>query len=222
MESLSRRFGTLSVTGFVTGKWKENCYLVSESKSGEAWLIDPGDEAGRLLRAIRRSGLRLSRILCTHAHYDHIGAAEAISSETNIACTVHEKDLKLLRRAPLYALSFEKRRLTSPSRVLTFGDDTRFKLGAFTFEVLPTPGHTPGGVCLWSGPLLFSGDTLLHGALGRTDLPGGEAQDLRHSLERLFAVVQGPVTVMPGHGRSWTMDEARRWWLDRPGSSRLR
>ena len=201
------------MTGFVTGRWKENCYLVSESDSGEAFFIDPGDDADRLLQALRETGLRLSRILCTHAHYDHIGAAESISNETHIACEVHEKDLQLLRRAPFYALGFEKKSLVPPSRVSTFGDNAHFRLGEFTFRVLPTPGHTPGGICLWGGPILFSGDTLLRRVGGRTDLPGGNAQDLKRSLDRLVATVGGSVAIMPGHGEPWTMDEARHWWL---------
>jgi glyoxylase-like metal-dependent hydrolase (beta-lactamase superfamily II) len=205
-------FGDVRVEAFVTGTWRENCYLVTDRSAGETAVIDPGDEHERLIAHIEEQGQRVRLILCTHAHYDHVGAAVALSRHTQLPCHVHHLDLLLLRRAPLYALSFEQKSIPLPKAVESFDDRAVFELGARVFESASYPGHTPGSTCFRYGNLLFVGDTLLQGKRGRTDLPGGDAAALDASIAALLREFEGDCVLLPGHGEPWTIEEARRWW----------
>jgi glyoxylase-like metal-dependent hydrolase (beta-lactamase superfamily II) len=205
-------YGDLSIGTFVTGSWRENCYLVTDHSASVTAVIDPGDEHERLIGTIEDRGYRVTLILLTHAHYDHVGAVVALSEYTGLACHVHHDDHKLLRRAPLYALSFENKKIPLPKSIELFDDGARFEFGARCFESIPCPGHTPGGTCFRLGNLLFVGDTILVGKRGRTDLPGGDAEALEESITGLLGGVEGDFALFPGHGEPWTLEEARRWW----------
>ena len=207
-------FGDVSVETFVTGSWRENCYLVTDRTTSETAIIDPGDEHERLIAYIKDRGYNLKLMLLTHAHYDHIGAVVALSDFSGLPCQVHRDDQRLLRRAPLYALSFEKRKISVPEFIELFDDRAQFELGSQVFEAVPCPGHTPGGVCFRFGNLLFSGDTILVRKRGRTDLPGGDAKVLDASISKLLFEFDGDFTLFPGHGLTWSVEEARRWWAD--------
>jgi glyoxylase-like metal-dependent hydrolase (beta-lactamase superfamily II) len=182
-------YGDLSIGTFVTGSWRENCYLVTDHSASVTAVIDPGDEHERL-----------------------IGTIVALSEYTGLACHVHHDDHKLLRRAPLYALSFENKKIPLPKSIELFDDGAKFEFGARCFESIPCPGHTPGGTCFRLGNLLFVGDTILVGKRGRTDLPGGDAEALEESITGLLGGVEGDFALFPGHGEPWTLEEARRWW----------
>jgi hydroxyacylglutathione hydrolase len=207
-------FGDVRVELFVTGTWQENCYVVTDHTAAESAVIDPGDEHERLIAHIEGRGHPVRLILCTHAHYDHVGAVAALSRHTDLPCHVHRGDLKLLRRAPLYSLGVEQKSIPLPKAVEAFDDGAKFELGARSFECVPCPGHTPGSVCLRYGDLLFVGDTLLRGQRGRTDLPGGDADLLERSIAALLERFEGDLVLFPGHGEPWTLDEARRWWAE--------
>jgi glyoxylase-like metal-dependent hydrolase (beta-lactamase superfamily II) len=211
-------FGDVRVEVFVTGTWRENCYLVTDRSISKTALIDPGDEAGRLILHIAAESLRVSLILCTHAHFDHVGALEQLCRHTELPFHLHRDDLRLLKRAPLYALSFDKRTMTVPTTVEVFDDRARFELGEFGFEAIQSPGHTPGSVCFRHGPLLFAGDTILHSKRGRTDLPGGDAAALDASITALLDAFEDDLVILPGHGEPWTLYEARRWWAQCRGA----
>jgi glyoxylase-like metal-dependent hydrolase (beta-lactamase superfamily II) len=216
-----QEFGGLRVETFVTGRWHENCYVLTDLATSEAAIIDPGDDDGRILQHLSDSKLIPRLILLTHSHYDHIGAAESISGHASLPCLLHAGDRALLDRAPLYALSFEKRRVRVPRAVETFQDQTRFGLGSFEIRALLLPGHTPGSVGLRCGPLFFSGDTLLRAKRGRTDLPGGDAATIDKSIQTLIDSTDGLSAIFPGHGHPWSAEEARAWWSRekaRPGS----
>jgi hydroxyacylglutathione hydrolase len=207
-------FGDVRVEAFVTGTWREICYVVTDRAAPETAVIDPGDEHGRLIAHIEDRGQRVRLMLLTHAHYDHVGAVAALSRYTALPCHVHRGDLVLLRRAPLYALAFEQKSIPLPKAVEVFDDRTKFELGARAFESVPCPGHTPGSVCFRYGDLLFVGDTLLQGERGRTDLPGGDVGALEKSIAVLLEEFEGDLVLFPGHGEPWTLDEARRWWAE--------
>jgi glyoxylase-like metal-dependent hydrolase (beta-lactamase superfamily II) len=207
-------YGDLSIETFVTGTWRENCYLVTDRGASETAVIDPGDDHERLIEFIENRGYRVTLILLTHAHYDHVGAVAALSEHTGLPCHVHRDDKKLLRRAPLYALSFEKKKIPLPTSIELFDDCAKFELGSRVFESMPCPGHTPGGTCFRIENLLFVGDTILIRKRGRTDLPGGDAETLEASIARLLGELEGDFAIFPGHGAPWTLDEARSWWAE--------
>ena len=208
-------FDDVRVETFVTGTWREVCYVVTDRAASESAVVDPGDEHERLITHIEDCGHRVRLMLLTHAHYDHVGAVAALSRHTGLPCRVHRGDLVLLRRAPLYALAFEQKSIPLPEAVEAFGDRAEFSLGERAFESVPCPGHTPGSVCFRYGDLLFVGDTILRGGeRGRTDLPGGDAGALEGSIAALIEEFEGDLVLFPGHGEPWTLGEARRWWAE--------
>ena len=123
-------YGDVLIETFVTGTWRENCYFVTDRSASETVVIDPGDEHERLIAYIEDRGYRVTLILLTHAHYDHVGAVVALSEHTGLPCHVHRDDRKLLKRAPLYALSFEKKRILLPTSIELFDDCAKFELGS--------------------------------------------------------------------------------------------
>lgn len=195
-----------SVTTFPNGKWKQNCYVVSDDHTGQALLIDPGSEAQQIQQLILDRELAPIAILNTHAHYDHIGAVAPLMSYYGIPFYLHGGDEKLLKQANLYKILFESK---SPVIIPDATHDLSkqggsVKIGGFEVAVLFTPGHTQGSTCLKIGTDLFSGDTLLPGGLGRTDLPGGDKRLLASSVE-LLRTLPHTTMVWPGHGRSFTL-----------------
>src|SRR5262249_33779995 len=172
----------LRVDTFVTGTWRENCYVLADLQHRRALVVDPGDDASVILSHLEREHLEVERIAFTHAHYDHVGAALEIATAHHARCSVHVADLALLRRAPAYALSFEKRVMKVPKEVDTFQGGDCLEFGGQRVNVLSCPGHTPGGAFLCCGEIVLSGDTLLRAKRGRTDLPGGDSRQLERTL----------------------------------------
>jgi hydroxyacylglutathione hydrolase len=199
----------LLVTG---GDWKENCYLVSHIPSGEQIVIDPGDDAASIIHSVEENGGRLRHILLTHAHHDHVGAVAQLYREFYCSCELHKADVRLLHHAPMYALRFQKRTIEAPLPFLAFDNQPCFTLGDQSITVFHTPGHTLGSVCYLLGNYLFTGDTLFYQRIGRTDLPGGDAVSLTASVNNLLESLAGNPIIFPGHGRAWSLKEARQWW----------
>jgi len=197
----------LQVTTFVNGKWRQNCYVVSNAKR-QALVIDPGSEPDQISALLTELGVSPVAILNTHAHYDHIGAISGLVKEFEISFYLHGQDEKLLKQANLYKILFE----TKSSIVIPdFGEDfakrpENLSIGDFCVRVIHTPGHTAGSVCLLIGNDLFSGDTLLPNGPGRTDLPGGDKVKLKESLQHLCGLPEN-YQVHPGHGRPFTLQD---------------
>jgi len=183
------------------GMLASNSYIVGDEESKEAILIDAGDEPERLLGELASSDLKLKAIVATHGHFDHVLAVDYIRKRTGAPFYLHGAD------APILASMQERARLLlglelgPPPRVdkyLKEGDE--FTIGRYTFEVLHTPGHSPGSICLLGENVLFSGDTLFAGSIGRTDTPGGNFLLLAESVtKKLFALPEN-TRVYPGHG----------------------
>jgi len=196
--------GKLEVGSFVT-----NCYIVGSESGGEGMIIDPGDEAKQILKKVEDMGLDIKLIVLTHGHIDHIGALKEIKEATGAEVAVHSDDAESLKEQPL-SMIFGLFCPTPPppDRLLQDGDS--IDVGDLHFEVLHTPGHTPGGICLLGEGVLFSGDTLFRYSVGRTDLPGGSYDKLAGSIQTKLMMLPDDTIVYPGHGPETTIGDERK------------
>lgn len=187
------------------GRLQANCWLVWEN--GEAVAIDPGDEAPRILRALKERDLTLKAILLTHGHFDHILAADALRKATGAPLICHPAETAVLAD-PAHNLTGYTGAPFALTADRTVADGEMIAVGTMSFTVIHTPGHTPGGCCFALEDHLFTGDTLFAGSIGRTDFPGGDPAALNGSLHRLKDLPDD-WTVHPGHGETTTLDHER-------------
>lgn len=183
-----------------TGVWKENCYIISNS-ANQGLLIDPGAEAKKIDNYIIKNRIKLLAIINTHGHYDHIGAVSFFKKKYSLPFYLHSKDEKLSKSANLYVKIFESKKFIDIPEIDFFIDDidTPLVLDQFSVECIESPGHTMGSICIKLENHLFTGDTILPGQVGRTDLPGGNNNKLVKSLSILSRL--SPDTIIyPGHG----------------------
>ncbi len=191
----------MKIYPYSLGELQANCYLLHEDK--DALLIDPGDDANLLLEELQRKNLNLVGILATHGHFDHVMAAGEI--QLGIPSTpfyIHQKDQFLIDRVESTAEHFLGHRpIVIPPQKTTFLTSGEFQISTFKFQILHTPGHTPGSICIYfpDEKIIFTGDTLFAGAVGRTDLSYSNKKDMKASLKQLAALPE-EVTVYPGHG----------------------
>ena len=192
------------------GPFEENTYLVRAEGGNEGYIIDPGDEAPRILAAVRAAGMTPVAIVNTHGHLDHVGAVAALQAELGLPFWIHRGDEFLLTGLTEQARLFGLAPLADPrpDRWLDEGDE--IPLGAETFRVIHLPGHTPGGIGLLAGKTLIVGDTLFAGSVGRTDLPGGDWETLARSIRERLLTLPDDVEVWPGHGPRTTIGAERR------------
>lgn len=192
------------------GPLQVNCFLVSCPKTKETMVIDPGEEGPRILGLAEREGLKISQVVNTHGHFDHVGANQKVIEATGAKLALHEADLPLLqharRHAEVYGLTVNPS--PEPDKLLKEGDT--LKIGEYSFSVFHLPGHSPGGICLLCEGHLFVGDVLFAGSIGRTDLPGGDFDALVEGVrEKLFSLPDETV-VHPGHGQDTTIGRERK------------
>ena len=189
-----------------------NCYIAGDPETSQAIVIDPGDDSESILEAIARHGLTLSLIVATHAHFDHILAAEDLRRATGAPFYLHEDDVSLLDWLPA-SLELFLGRVSgeAPEVDATLKDGDSIEVGTRGLTVIHTPGHSSGSISLLSTEgdgMLFSGDTLFARSIGRTDLPGGDFDELITSVrKRLFPL--GDLNVFPGHGPATTLERER-------------
>jgi glyoxylase-like metal-dependent hydrolase (beta-lactamase superfamily II) len=197
---------------FPVGPLQCNCTILGDEEAGEAIVIDPGDEVGRIARRLAALGLKLKQILITHAHIDHVGGALKLKRLTGAPILLNENDLHLLKMMEMQAgwLGMETPETAPPDESLA--DGLRVGLDRYPAEVLHTPGHTQGSVCLHFAPLkmVIAGDTLFAGSIGRTDLPGGNSRQIIDSIESRLMALPDETRVLPGHGPATTIGAERR------------
>lgn len=180
------------------GAYQTNCYILWQRGRQDCIVVDPGYQPQQILSAIRMLGLSLSAILLTHGHFDHVGAVKDLAAETGCRVYIHEKELSQpeeMTNGPLYYTNLYTGVVEE---------------AGITLQVIHTPGHTPGSVCLLHQDVLLSGDTLFACSCGRTDFPGGSWTQMYQSLKKLSSM-PGDYKVYPGHGESTTMEQERNY-----------
>lgn len=198
------------VACITVGDFQENCYLYACPQTREAVIIDPGDEAKNILDTVKELQLLPKYILNTHGHLDHIMAIDAVSEVYPVPLAIHPDDVYMYtdeRMAQRFGLAGPLVR-RKPDILLQEGD--RITFGTLTLEVLHTPGHTRGGVCFVSRPYcVFSGDTLFYRSIGRTDLEGGDYNQIVASIRQKLYLLEDDLVVFPGHGQPTTILEEK-------------
>jgi glyoxylase-like metal-dependent hydrolase (beta-lactamase superfamily II) len=197
---------------FPVGPLQCNCTILGDEQAGEAIVIDPGDEIGRIHRRLVDLGLKLKQILVTHAHIDHVGGALKLKRLTGAPILFNQNDLSQIEMMEEQAgwLGIATPETAPPDELLT--DGLGVGLASYPAQVIHTPGHTQGSVCLHFAPLklLVSGDTLFAGSIGRTDLPGGDHGQIIDSIKSRLLPLADETKVFPGHGPATTIGVERR------------
>jgi glyoxylase-like metal-dependent hydrolase (beta-lactamase superfamily II) len=187
------------VKNIVVGPLQVNCFIIADDSSKKAVVIDPGDEPDIILDIIKKNSLTAQYIICTHGHFDHVGAVSDIKKETGAKVALHKDELEIysvaLDMAAFWGYDIE--RPPEPDILLKDGDAVEF--GRIKLNVLHTPGHSPGCICLYGNGIVITGDTIFAGSVGRTDLYGGDMELLKKSFKRLMALPEN-IRVLPGHG----------------------
>lgn len=194
----------------VVGPLQCNCYVVGDRETKQAIVIDPGDDADGIAESLMQRGLTVTAIVATHAHFDHIVAAERLRELTGAPFLLHPEDKPLLPWMQESGRLFLGVDLPAPPEVDTDANEgDKIKAGDVELEVVHTPGHSPGSISLVSGGAVFSGDTLFAGSIGRTDLPGGETQALLDAVRDKLFTLNDAMPVYPGHGPMTTLGEEK-------------
>ena len=187
-----------------------NCYLLIDKATRKAAVIDPAAAGQRILDVLKEADATPVLIINTHGHWDHTGANRFLQEQTQSTLLIHEADAPMLSNAALSSATFFGAGIqtSTPDRLLH--DKDVIELGELRLEVLHTPGHSPGGVCLFTEDLCFSGDTLFKLSMGRTDLPGSDGTQMEYSLNKLMRYPD-ELTVLPGHGPATNIGYERKF-----------
>jgi len=200
----------MKIVQIPNGAFVENTYLVIDEAAAQCAVIDPGEEADRILHEIARTGARATAIWITHAHLDHVMGVARVRRETAAPVYLHPADRELYDRAVQQGFAFgvAVEPPPAPDGALVAGDT--IQVGQLRFAVRHAPGHSPGSVCLVGEGVVFTGDVLFAGSIGRTDLPGGDVDTLLRSIERELLTLPDSTIVYSGHGPETTVGHERR------------
>jgi len=189
-----------------------NCSIFGDEATGEAVVIDPGDEIGRISAILEKHELRVKAIIITHAHIDHIGGAQKLKAATGAPVYMNARDQELYDHIDQQAQWLGMRTPEKTSIDSNAREGASVRLGPAEFQVLDTPGHTPGSISIWipAENKLVAGDTLFFDSIGRTDLPGGDGEQILRSIHDKLLPLEDSVVVVPGHGPLTTIGRERR------------
>ena len=190
----------------VVGPMQVNCYILGCPRTSKAIVIDPGAEPERITSRLQRGKLKLKLVVNTHGHIDHIGAGADLAQSVYI----HRLDAKFLTDPKLNLSAMMGLPFTSPVQALFLEDGQKLEVGDISLEVIHTPGHTPGGICLNAGNFVFTGDTLFAQGIGRTDIPYANEKDLLNSIRKRLLTLQDGTIIYSGHGPSSTIGEEKK------------
>ena len=202
---------SFSIKSVVVGPVDVNCYILKDKATGKGAVIDPGGHVERIMSLINDMKADIAEIIITHGHFDHIGALDELRNAIGCGASIHELDAEMLlkSRKNLSIFMGTDASFRPAERLLKDGDVIRF--GESFLKVIHTPGHTAGGICLYDeDKVLFSGDTLFAGSVGRSDFPGGDHYQLIESVVKALAEVKDETVVYPGHGPETGMGYERK------------
>ena len=203
-------FTGLKVKVIVVGMVQTNCYVLSNVKTKKAVVVDPGDQANLIFEYLRNEELELESIILTHGHFDHITGAAAVAGEFGVKIYLHEKDRDTLTDTQMNASWMIGHPMTYTADIFV-KDEQELEIAGFKIRVLFTPGHTPGGCCYYFPyeDVVFTGDSLFCGSIGRTDFKGGSMSDLVRSVKEKLMSLPDKTAVYPGHNESSTIENER-------------
>jgi len=199
--------------GFPVGPIQANCYIVGDENSGKGVVIDPGDEVDRILSRIKEHSLHVELILNTHGHFDHVGGNKKLKEATGAKIAIHPDDAhyldKLSQSAAVWGMSAED----SPPPDLLLSDGQILEVGGLKFKVLHTPGHSPGSVSFLidDAQIVFTGDLIFAGSIGRTDFPGGDYNALIQSVRKKIFPIGDDYRILSGHGPATTVGHEKQY-----------
>ena len=198
------------VKTLAVGPIMANCFVLGCEKTAEAAVIDPGDEPDRILATLADNNLTVKLIINTHGHFDHVGANRKLKEATGAPILIHALDTPMLSQLAGSAAAWGMVAENSPppDREIEDGDQVNF--GNITLTVLHTPGHTPGGISLYTDTEVFVGDTLFAGSIGRTDFAGGSFETLKNSIQQKLFALNEDLVVYPGHNNPTTIGTEKR------------
>jgi glyoxylase-like metal-dependent hydrolase (beta-lactamase superfamily II) len=196
----------------VVGALETNCYLIGCKKTKKAAVIDPGgeEEVDLILNLLQENNFDLKYIINTHGHIDHIAGNRKLKGKTAASLLIHKLDADMLVDTNKNFSIFMGKEICSPPADIFLEEGDEIILGSLKLTVFHTPGHTPGGISLILDNVIFTGDTLFAGGIGRTDLPGGSYQDLQRSIKEKLLILGNGKIIYPGHGPDSTIGEERR------------
>jgi len=189
----------------VVGPLAENCLIVGCEKTKIGAIIDPGDEASVILKSVEELSLEIKYILLTHGHVDHLAEVQKIKNKLNTEFLMHEADSLLVQNASIQAAMFGLPNPGNPKPDRYLADGDTISVGELTIKVLHTPGHSPGSITFFINDKLIVGDLIFSGSIGRTDLPGGNYEQLIKSVETKIFTLPNSTKIFPGHGPCTTV-----------------
>jgi hydroxyacylglutathione hydrolase len=198
------------VRRLVVGSLSANCFIVGKKSPGDGMVVDPGGNFDAIWRAISETGLDIKIIVLTHGHSDHIAALRDVQEKTGAGVAIHTEDADFLEGHGSYSSQFgiSYRTPHPPERLLHDGDV--IEVGGLKFEVVHTPGHTPGSICLLADFGIFTGDTIFRRGIGTTLMPGSSRPQLLNSIQKRLMTLPDDTAIYPGHGRETTIGAERR------------
>jgi len=201
----------LIIKELVVGPLMANCFILGCAKTKEAVVIDPGGNADRILLSLADSKLKVKYIINTHGHFDHVSANGKIKDATGADILIHPLDAPMLETISSNAAVFGVSVENSPPCDQTIEEDDTVSFGKIALKVIHTPGHTPGGISLYTNGIVFVGDTLFAGSIGRTDFPGGDFNTLISSIKTKLFKLEDDVRVLSGHGPETSIGSEKRF-----------
>lgn len=198
----------MQIITIITGTIGENCHIIFDERKN-AVVIDPGDEANTLIKTISDNQLSVKAIVLTHGHYDHVGAVNELKAYTGASVVAHEEEKELIQNPNLSLGMFVDPAFPIPEVDSYVKEGDEILAGDISLRVIHTPGHTQGGMCLYTDGVLFSGDTVFYGTLGRWDFPTGDLSKLTHSILHKIFLLPDSTVIYSGHGPATTVGEEK-------------
>jgi glyoxylase-like metal-dependent hydrolase (beta-lactamase superfamily II) len=194
----------------IVGELETNCYLLGDERSREGIVIDPGGDFKLIEKAFKELNLDVKYIVLTHGHGDHIGVLSELKKYTGAQILIHKEDAEMLSNPEKNLSVFSYTPFSAPGADRLLKDKDKIRIGQIELEVLHTPGHTEGSISLLTDKVIFTGDLIFCGSVGRTDLPGGSYQRLLRSIQDKILDKTDDTVIYPGHGPATTVGEERR------------